>query len=158
MPRKRRRVKIRRLGFKDLYFSDLMHLRWAWIPPLDGSLGKLRTLEDCREAWEQNREQFMRMCTCKTDDGRDCGAHSWGYAPGERPWGWWEFEVKKNRPCRGAEAQFPILKKLGVISEQEEKLFLQRREARRRKREEHEAYLDSLGKSSEIKQGENRPN
>lgn len=63
---------------------------------------------------------------------------------------------KKNRPCRGAEAQFPILKKLGVISEQEEKLFMQRREVRRRKREEHKAFLDSLGKSPEIEQGGNR--
>ncbi len=159
MPRKRRRVKMRRLGFRDLPFVDLMHLRWAWIPPLEGSLGKLRTLEDCREAWEQNREQFMRMCTCKTDDGRDCGAHSWGYAPGERPWGWWKFEAKRNKPYAqnsqsNPEAQFPILKKLGVISDQEEKLFLQRLEVRRRKREEHEAYLDSLGKSPEIEQSE----
>ncbi len=144
---------MRRLGFKDLYFSDLMHLAWGWTPPLEGSLGKLRTLDDCREAWEQNRERFMVMCTGKTESCRDCGVHPWCYEPGERPWGWWRFEAKRNRPYAqisqsDPEAQFPILKKLGVISEQEEKLFLQRREVRRRKREEHEAFLDSLGRSS----------
>ena len=166
MPRKRRRAKVRRLGFKDLPFVDLMHLRWAWIPPREGSLGKIRTLEDCREAWEQNREQFMVMCTCKDRNLRDCGAHSWGYEPGERPWGWWKFEAGRNRPYAqisqsDAEAQFPILKKMGVISEQEEKLFVQRLEAERRGQEEREAYLDSLGKESESQknQGENlRPN
>ena len=158
MPRKRRRAKVRRLGFKDLWLTDLMHLAWGWTPPLEGSLGKLQTLEDCRGAWEQNRERFMIMCVCEVGGRRaiNCDAHTFGYKPGERPWGWWKFEAKRDRPYRRIsrdtpEAQFPILKKMGVISKEEEKLFMQHREARRREQEEHEAYLDSLSKRPEIK-------
>ena len=147
---------MRRLGFKDLWLTDLMDLAWGWSPRLEGSLGKLRTMEDCKAAWEQTRERFMIMCVCKVGSRRaiNCDAHTFGYKPGERPWGWWKFEAKKDRPYSGAEAQFPILKRMGVISKQEAELFMQRREVRRRKREEHEAYLDSLGKSPEIEQSE----
>ena len=156
MPRKRRRAKTRRRRFNDLYLSDLLHLAWGWSPPLEGAFTELRTLEGCKAAWEQNRERFMIMCVCKVGSRRaiNCDAHTFGYKPGERPWGWWKFEAKKDRPYGGAEAQFPILKRMGVISKQEAELFMQRREAERRKREEREVFLDSLGRSPEIEQSE----
>ena len=166
MPRKRRRAKKRRAGlrFEDLYLTDQFACSWGWSKPREGDLGRLKTIQQVEALWWQQRDQFMQMCTCPAPTLRTCGKHSFCYYPGKRPWGWWKFEMKMEPP-RGhlpgsvyrrrygiprpsvwqgdahedVQFQYPVLEKLGVITNEERKLVQIWRDFGRRKEEEREA-------------------
>ena len=176
MPRKRRHAKKRRVGLRwdELGLSDKFDLAWGWSKPWEGTTSKLRTIEQVEAVWWQERERYMAMCTCPTPLLRTCGKHSFCYSPGQRPWGWWRFEMKMETP-RGhlpgsvyrrrygiprpsvwqgdahesVQFQYPVLEKLGVITNEERKLVRSWREFRRRREEEREAQCRGPGESPE---------
>ncbi len=139
MPRKRRHAKKRRVGLRweDLYLTDQFACTWGWSKPREGTLGQLKTIQQVEALWWQERDRFMQLCTCPDPFKRTCDRHPYCFHPGERPWGWWQFEARTERPS--AQFQYQVLKKLGVISEEERKLVRVRKEAVRRREEQREA-------------------
>ncbi len=164
------------MNYRNLNMWEMFSLLTGWSAE-DRLTTRFKNPEECREAWEENQEMFLRVCMCPDDHRRACGVHPYGHQPGQRPWAWWRFEAGMDRPnifhadyekrygvrwpeiVDEHEIQFPVLEKLGVIGAEERRLFLQRQEVRRCEREEREAFLDSLGKNSKIEQTESlRPN
>ena len=139
MPRKRRHAKKQRAGlrFEDLYLTDKFACTWGWSKPREGTLGQLKTIQQVEALWWQERDRFMQLCTCPDPFKRTCDRHPYCFHPGERPWGWWRFEARAGRPS--AQFQYQVLKKLGVIGEEERKLVRVRKEAMRRREEQREA-------------------
>ena len=165
MPRKRRHAKKRRVGLRweDLYLTDQFACSWGWSKPREGTLGQLKTIQQVEILWWQERDRFIQMCTCPSPLLRTCGKHSFCHYPGERPWAWWKFEMKMERPSvhfpesvyrrrygiprpsvsqwdchESVQFQCPVLEKLRVITNEERKLVQIRREAWRRKQEERD--------------------
>ena len=169
MPRKRRRAKKgrARLRFEDLYLTDQFACSWGWSKPREGDLGRLKTIQQVEALWWQQRDRFMQMCTCPAPTLRTCGKHSYCYYPGKRPWEWWKFEMKMEPP-RGhlpgsvyrrrygiprpsvwqgdahedVQFQYQVLKKLGIISDEERRLMRIRKEAVRRREEERKSQFE----------------
>ena len=166
MPRQRRRAKKRRAGlrFEDLYLTDQFACSWGWSKPREGDLGRLKTIQQVENLWWGERSKFMQTCTCPTPLLRTCGKHPFCHRPGERPWAWWAFEMKMERPSvhfpesvyrrrygiprpsvwqgdahESVQFQYPVLEKLGVITNEERKLVQIWRDFGRRKEEEREA-------------------
>ncbi len=179
MPRKRRNPKKRRVGLRwdELGLSDKCDLAWGWSKPWEGTTCKLRTVEQVEIVWWEERERYMAMCTCPTPLLRTCGKHPFCHRPGERPWAWWAFEMKMERPSvhfpesvyrrrygiprpsvwqgdahESVQFQYLVLEKLGVITNEERKLVQIWRDFGRRKEEEREARCRGPKESHEREQ------
>lgn len=176
MPRKRRHAKKRRVGLRweDLYLTDQFACSWGWSKPREGTLGKLKTIQQVEGFWRRERSRYLVMCSCLDPFHRTCANHPYCYRPGERPWAWWKFEMKMERPSihfpesvyrrrygiprpsvwqgdahESVQFQYPVLEKLGVITNEERKLVRSWREFRRRREEEREAQCRGPGESPE---------
>lgn len=80
MPRRLRINKRRANPLAQLDGPDWLTLLAGWTPPNDRDRTKLRTIEDCRAAWELHGEDgFLQPNEC-----------------GRRPWAWWEFDAPKS--------------------------------------------------------------
>ena len=94
MPRSRRKSKSRRELTHDQFFE-------LWIGP-GGSVSAFESPFLRRAAWHENKEELMES------DG-----------PGQRPWGFWEFEGGGQHPD-SYDDETRWLRRHGLLSEGEE--------------------------------------
>jgi hypothetical protein len=146
MPRKMRPSKGRlEAGFplQSLSISDVLSIKCGLphpnrLMPND----RIRDLDDLGEAWQQNRDVFLQICTCGV--GRRCGdGHFYRTRhPGTRPWAYWYFDLDRDPgdiPLSDDAAQRAELERLGLIGDEE------RRELERIDRAEAEYHARLIG-------------
>jgi hypothetical protein len=80
---------------------------------------RIRSIEDAHEAWELNRDLFMRMCTCY-EVKTCCEDHALKNNPGTRPWAFWIFDQGREEVPFDESGE---LDRLGMLSETEKKLI-----------------------------------
>ena len=146
MPRKRRTPKTRYAdGFPlhSLSICDCLHIACG-LPARDRIFpcDRIKNMDNMRQAWEENREAFLQVCTCRSG-GLACEQHRYATEPGCRPFAWWIFEKGYDpEDIPGRDEQRAELERMAAIGalEREELAKIDRKEA------ERAALLASLGK------------
>jgi len=150
MPVKRRRLRRSgRFDWDNLDLGDVFHLAYGKLPHRS-TMCVFQTEEDLREAWEANKERFCTIRGLDDDFGGDCYPNEpgkrcrgfWRFEASERPKfiGWrtvrlkvWQqsawyaskgiYEGDRIGRRKVFELQEDVLRRIGAISEDEERLL-----------------------------------
>lgn len=95
--RRRAERRFNELDIEQLDQSDRLWLDMGCLPP-SGKFrdSPLQTLDDLREAWEENRDTLMALA----HGSSMLGDHDYGRLPGTLPGCWWRFESQEYGTLR----------------------------------------------------------
>jgi hypothetical protein len=113
----------RKWPLEKLRFLDVFRIQCGWIEEPRGSsvLQTIRTWEEFREAWEENKESFLELC--EEPPSRYRCSHRICCKPGTRPGAWWQIDRRMDwRPSEKQE-ELEYLKQHGLLSEKEKRLL-----------------------------------